>query len=216
MNTAPDPAAIDDPRNWQGGFYGIDIDLGRRDDTRLETALVNLWRAAGATGPFAEGRGGTYGEVDLSLASLHEHAHLRGVVQAPTFGSVVAGMAAIHFDSGDDLLALHLPIAALYRADARLGGYPFGGFAKPVWRVPLDAWLASIGAQVFAAVRFRGATIGMESGGLDSEMDGHLVPGGDSIAYSPGRLEAGSRHCRTLSGQRSRELHVPRGDQATQ
>jgi hypothetical protein len=147
MNTASDPGAIDDPTNWHGGFYELAIDLGPRDDTRLEKALVNLWRAAGATGPFAVSAGGACRSVDLSLASLHEHAHLRGVVQAPLFGSVVAGMAAIEFDSGDELLAFYLPMAALSRADARVGGYPFGGFAKPEWRVPVDAWVASIGAQ---------------------------------------------------------------------
>jgi hypothetical protein len=188
------PANVDDPTNWHGGFYELGIELGPRDDARLEKAVATLWRTAKATGPFGLSDDGTYQPADPSVSALEQYAHLRGVVEAPHFGRIVVGALAVRFEGGDDWLSLYLPMGALGKADASVGGYPFDAFETAnIWRPPLDEWLASIGTAVYATVRFERAAIGYEAlGEEDSDLDGHLVPAGDSVTYVPAPPEVAS------------------------
>jgi hypothetical protein len=157
---------LDDSDNWQGGFYELAIRLGRRDDARLGRALEALWNAAGMQGCFAEGIGGAHLPAKVGLPSLAEHGHLRGVLEPPGFGRLVAGVFAIRFDNDCvDWLELYIPLGALAKVDPRIGGFPFGREGKNVslrWRRGLDAWLAHVGRSVFDVVRFERALIGYE------------------------------------------------------
>ena len=42
--------AFTDAENWSGGFYELALEIGDRDDERLQRALTALWRAAAVTG----------------------------------------------------------------------------------------------------------------------------------------------------------------------
>jgi hypothetical protein len=157
---------LNDSENWHGGFYELAIELGRLDDARLERSLEVLWASAGMQGSFAPTNGDGHVPVALGRLSLEQHGHLRGVVEPPGFGPLVAGVIATRFDSDEiDWLELYIPLGALGRTDPRIGSFPFGPDGTKVslaWRRGLDAWLADIGRSVFRAVPFRRALIGYE------------------------------------------------------
>ena len=201
-----DPADLNDESNWGGAFYELSLEIGPRDDGRLERALVSVWRHASAVGRYApDYRPGSRGAslrlaghraVALCLSSLEE-GRLHGVVRTPSGIDIVCGVFAVREDSGPDWLSLFVPLGALGRADPRIGGFPLGddyGVATFAWRRPIDSWLADIGSRVYADVPFRLGLIGCEvsgeahadqlTGGIPERRDiGYLLPDGDKLTY---------------------------------
>ncbi len=163
VGTASD---LDERENWHGGFYELAIELGPRDDARLERSLEVLWGSAGLHGCFAPSDGGHHVPIELGLSSLEQHGHLRGVLEPPGFGRLVAGLIVTRVERDQtDWLTLYLPLGALAKTDPRIGTFPFGRDGTMVsleWRRGLDAWLADIGRSVFRAVGFGRALIGYE------------------------------------------------------
>lgn len=71
-------------------------------------------------------------------------------------------------DGDDDWLDLCLPLEALARRDARIGGFPFEPDADHRslgWRLPIDDWFARIAREVNQTVGFKLAAIGFEVSG---------------------------------------------------
>jgi hypothetical protein len=164
-----DPADIADETNWYGGFYELALEIGPSDDPRLDAALELLLRGARVAGRVDHG------------------GHLRGVVGLPDGMSVVCGGLAIREDEGPSCWAcFYLPLGALERADARVGGYPFGSFERSLeWRLPIDDWLAAVGREVYREVPFRLGKIGMEVSALEiDEAMGTLVPADGELVYT--------------------------------
>jgi hypothetical protein len=203
MNELPDrerASFLDEAENWRGGFYELSITLGPRDDARLEAALWALWRSAELTGPFAAEPGGQHERVELGLRSLEANGHLRGVAEPPSVGRIVAGALAIRFDRGEDVLVLYIPMGALARTDARIGGFPFGPVDSDTsWTRDLDGWLAMVGQRAFRQMPYLHASVGIE-GFHDWEDSwattapthrsvGLLIPSGDVVAYLPATIE---------------------------
>jgi hypothetical protein len=62
--------------------------------------------------------------VELSVAVLHEHGHVRGTVALPSGRRVVCGIFLFRYE-GLDTLEFYLPLGALARVDRRVGGFPF-------------------------------------------------------------------------------------------
>jgi hypothetical protein len=218
---------LNDRENWHGGFYELAIELGRRDDARLERSLEVLWASAGMQGSFASTDGDGHTPVALGRLSLERHGHLRGVVEPPGFGPLVAGVIATRFESDQiDWLELYIPLGALGRTEPRIGSFPFGPDGSKVsleWRRGLDAWLADIGRSVFRAVGFRRALIGYEVGDNEWEkpprkrMDALLIAEGPDLIYleandSPSASFTLSRMARIRLAVKSlaRRLRIPR------
>ena len=196
-----DPTAFTDQENWTGGFYELSLEVGDRDDDRLQRALVALWRAAAIAGCY----GGTDREpaeqiaVPVTVASLQEFGRLHGVVHPPLGGPVVCGCFATCFDDdNEDWLTLYLPLGALARVERRVGGFPFGPDGGPpsqAWRASLDAWLADVANEVFRHVDFRLGLIGFEvdlttAAELDGVVpeqrwNGYLLPADGRLRYTP-------------------------------
>jgi hypothetical protein len=156
-----DPSDLDDHTNWIGGFYELAIELGPRDDARLERMLVAIWRLAKATGPFVRPDDGPSRPASLNLESLGQLLH--GVVRLPNGSDVVCGAMSIRGD-GPDCLIFYVPVGALERTDPRIAG--FTGDEDPeslVWRRPLDRWLADLAIRAYAEAPFQFATIGWEA-----------------------------------------------------
>lgn len=207
MSPMADASDLNDDENWSGGFYELSIELGERDDSRLEKALLAVWRHASVQGCFAPEyqffSGSTparlvgHNPVSLSLRSLEGLGHLRGVVELPDERQIVCGTVAIREDDGPDWLDFYLPLGALGRTDPRVRGFPFGddyGVATFPWRQPIDHWLADIGSRVHDEVPYRLGLIGCEvSGevyadqlvaGVPDEHDiGYLLPLNGKLAY---------------------------------
>jgi len=74
--TKPDPSDLNDEENWTGGFYELAFELGPTEDSRLERALLALWREAAVVGCFAAvtHRPALHTPVPLALDSLVTHA----------------------------------------------------------------------------------------------------------------------------------------------
>lgn len=200
-----DATAFTDPDNWSGGFYELSLEIGERDDGRLQRALTALWRAAGLTGCYgnAEREPAEQSAVPLTVASLEEFGHLRGVVTLPSADPVVCGCIAIRLDgdNGDnqDWLTFYLPLGALGVVVPDVGGFPFGPDGGPRsldWRVPLDAWLAEVAREVFRHLDFRLGLIGFDvditdltdpAAGVVPEQrwNGYLLPVGGKLEYVP-------------------------------
>jgi hypothetical protein len=165
------PADLDEPENWWGGFYELSIELGQRDDDRLDRAVTALWSAAAVEGCFevASRDPLSHTPARLTLAA-REGGHLLGRVHLPSGTRVVCGALAVRYDDGADWLEFYLPLGALARVERRVGGYPFGDIKGSMsWRGPIDAWLADIGAAVHATEPFRLALVGMEASRTDFE-----------------------------------------------
>lgn len=190
---------LDVEDNWHGGFYELGLELGPRDDARLEAAMIGLWKAAGVSGCYAvEYKPFRHVSVDLSLAALQAHGHLRGTVRLPSGKAAVCGIVAIRFDDGDDWVELYLPLGALARTDERVGPFPFGdpsGLESLAWRLPLDRWLADVAAKVYDRVPFGLGLIGFEAtgeidpgslvAGLPEDRSfGFVVPEADGVRYT--------------------------------
>ncbi|WP_017627539.1 hypothetical protein [Nocardiopsis chromatogenes] len=163
---APDPSALSRRENWTGGFYEVAFEVGGGERS-LRRVLSALWPAAGVEGCFGsrDHDPGDRDEVPLTLSSLEEYGHLRGVLELPSGHRVVCGCFAVRLDDGPDRLSLYLPLGALCATDPRIGAFPFGpdGTRSSLeWRLPLDAWLASVARAVLAEAPFGLALIGFE------------------------------------------------------
>ncbi|WP_218148292.1 hypothetical protein [Lentzea xinjiangensis] len=195
-----DPMAFTEPANWTGGFYELSVEVGDRDDDRLQRALTALWRAVAITGCYSsrDREPADQIAVPVTVASLEEFGHLHGVARPPFGGSVVFGCFSTRFEDAEDWLTLYLPLGALSVAEPRIGGFPFGpeGGARSLsWRASLDTWLAGVAGQVFRQVDFRLGLIGFEvdyvsaaelAGVLpEQRWNGYLVPAGGQLRYTP-------------------------------
>lgn len=159
-----DPSDIDDYSNWIGSFYELAIQLGPRDDTRLERSLAAIWRLANATGPFVRPDDGPSRSASLT-AEGHSQA-LHGVVRLPSGADIVCGALPIRED-GPDLLIFYVPEGALERV---AGFMPGEDPASLVWRRPLDQWLADLAIRAYPEAHFELAVIGWEASAfLDEE-----------------------------------------------
>lgn len=65
-------------------------------------------------------------------------------------------------EGGSAWVILGLPLGSLARVDPRVSGYPFGDDLGASWRLPLDAWLASLAVRLFDLVPFSLAVVGCE------------------------------------------------------
>jgi hypothetical protein len=199
------PSDLNDDANWAGGFYELALELGPRDDARLEQALLAVWREGCVAGCFApEYRPGGAGmprrlighsAIELGLASLLRSDELHGVVRLPAGVDIVCAGAVVR-DDETDWLSFCLPIGALARADDRLGVYPFGpdgGRKSLAWRGPIDDWLASVAIGIYAEVQFRLGLIGCEASAevraeelveaLGPPYLGYLLPASGGLRY---------------------------------
>lgn len=172
--------------------------MGGREDARLDAAARCVWGDAHLVGPYADRdrEPGNQERVDGALVASLQLGHLRGLAAPLSGARVVCGMVNIREEGegGSDWLDFYLPLGALGRADPRVGAFPFGavGTGSLVWRAPIDAWLVSVAARVFAAVPFAYALIGFEvSGESPPPADaterhvGLLTPDGGGLRYIP-------------------------------
>lgn len=183
---------IDDDDNWIAGYYELALELGERDDARLEATLQLMRELAKIDGCWALTglEPSRYEPVSPSLTSLLSFGQLRGSFALPTGERVVCSVVAVREEAeppfyAPDWLALCIPLGALIKVEPRVGGYPFGSFEGSLqWRRPIDDWLANLGSKVFRATAFRLGLIGMEASGeaySDRLPDG--IPQERSIAY---------------------------------
>ena len=105
--------------------------------------------------------------VDWNIAGL-DGDHLRGQVQLPGGQHVICAVIASRESGGDDWLLLGIPLEALGRGDARIGGFPFDPDieASLAWRRPIDDWFARLAEEVRLEVWFLLAAIGWEADGF--------------------------------------------------
>lgn len=198
-----DPTSFTDPENWAGGFYELSLELGDRDDDRLDRAVNALWVGAAIVGCYGSASREPADQVAVAtnVKSLHEFGHLRGTVRLPDGNKVVCGCLATRLDDADaDWLTFYLPIGALARTDRRVGGFPFGPDGGPnslAWRAPLDEWLSALAGSIFTLVDFRLGLIGFEPDDGDTSAaslngvipeerwNGYLLPANYGLTYTP-------------------------------
>ncbi|TDD65343.1 hypothetical protein E1262_25575 [Jiangella aurantiaca] len=195
---AADASDLRDDTLWLGGAYELAVELGERDDVRLEAALTTLWAVADVAGCHAADRDdtGTWTEAPLTAVALQRHGRLAGLVTLPRRRTVVCGVRAVRQVSGTDWLVFFIPVGALDLAEPRSAAFPFRGGDSLLWRRPLDRWLAGIGARVYEAVPFRLALIGPEVAGLTTARSlggqppverwaAYLIPSDAGLEYHP-------------------------------
>ncbi|MFE5513277.1 hypothetical protein ACFQ9J_22350 [Streptomyces sp. NPDC056529] len=186
------PADFRDRANWSGGYHELAMEVGSRDDARVQAVLSALRSAADVRGCFGrtDREPEEQGPVPCTVGSLAEFGHLHGRARLPTGHLVVCGCVAIRGgDDGSDRLDFYVPVGALERAGiAYWDGRPF--FGSDV----LDDWLAAIGAETFKRAPFSLGVVGFEvsgrtgastpAGRLPRTRDiGYLLPQGDVLRY---------------------------------
>jgi hypothetical protein len=165
--TGEPPPQLSDRDAWTGGFYELAMQLGESDDVRLQAALGVLAGAAGIAGPWhVQWQPGRIRRVSWTVADLEEGL-LRGQIRLPDGEPMICAVAGVREDHGDDWLDLCIPLEALCRSDARIGGFPFApdGGTSLAWRQPIDDWLARLAGEVRQETAFRLAAIGFEVSG---------------------------------------------------
>jgi hypothetical protein len=196
-----DPTAFTDTENWNGGFYELSLEIGDRDDERLQRGLSALWQAAAIAGCYGnkDREPAVQVAVPVTVASLQEFGNLHGVVHPPLGGPVVCGCFATRFDDDHtDWLTLYLPQGALARVERRAGGFPFGPDGGPsslTWRASLDTWLAEVATEVFRHIDFRLGLIGFEVDHItaadlngvvpEQRWNGYLLTTDGQLTYTP-------------------------------
>lgn len=188
-----DPAAFGDDENWYGGFYELAVLLGPHDDTRLDAAIRAAWADTRLDGCYAGRREPADQErLVCSLATTDHIGHLQGIAQLPGGQRVVCGSVIIRDESSQrDWLDFYIPLGALSRADARVGGFSGeGGIKTLAWRLPIDEWLAGMGQRIYRSTTFEYGLIGFEVSGWDlpaTDDDERyiscLVPGVGNLRY---------------------------------
>jgi len=182
-----------------GGFYELAIQLGPRDDQRLQTALSTVAQVAQIEGPWhvTFSPAPQVKRVSWSVTDL-ERGQLRGLVRPVGSLQTLCVVVAVREDAGDDWLDVCLPLEALSRIETRVRAFPFGddgGAESLIWRRPYDDWLAQIGRAVYRDVGFELGAIGFEMSGIvDAESVADGVPDnrgygvlqpGDQLNYLP-------------------------------
>lgn len=164
-------ADLDRDALWHGGFYELAIRLGRGDDPRLAAAVEALWAAARVTGRFLRAEGGGHRATTSATRDVLAGRDVHGWVALPDGRDVACSTVTVRIDGGEDWLDFCLPLGGLEESDERVGAFPFddGGGHSQRWREPLDAWLASLAAEVFRVVSFEYAVIGFEVSGDELE-----------------------------------------------
>jgi hypothetical protein len=183
MTSSP-PPQLSDRDAWTGGYYELAMQLGERDDVRLQAALDVLVRMAGIAGPWhVQWQPDRVRPVSWSVAGL-EAGHLCGQVQLPGGEPVICAVIAVRCDDGDDWLDLCIPLEALCRRDARIGGFPFAPDhgTSLTWRQPIDGWFARLAGEVRQEAAFRLAVIGFEVSGTVEAEELAVEPGMRSYA----------------------------------
>lgn len=168
---APDPARLDDPENWTGGWYGLAIEVGPHHHERLGALRGALWTHAGVRGCYAVESHEPLRHVAVALPT-QGGGTVVGTVRLPTGPEVVCGCESAPGSGGrPDWLDFGIPLGALERADPRVGGYPFDAHgASSRWRRPIDGWLAGLALEVFPESPFRLALVGFDvMGEMDAE-----------------------------------------------
>ena len=173
------PSDLDDEDNWRGGFYELALELGQRDDDRLERALLALWQEATVSGCFrVVGRHPlAHAGSALGLREVEDAGQLHGVTRLPAGEEVVCGAGVVREDAGVDWLYFFVPLGALGRTNPQIGGFPFDEEEDSlVWRRPIDKWLSVVGTAIYRQVDFRLGLIGHEASGEDASRLGAEAP----------------------------------------
>lgn len=191
--------------------YELALELGDRDDTRLEAAMQSMWKAAGIEGCFARDE-----PVPMNLSSLLQFRSLHGSLVLPigkrlacrvqvvrqgdaeSSGEELTSLEAAPSVYAPDWLYLCLPLGDLAKIDSRVGYWPHGFVGEKVnsseWRRPMDDWLANIGIQIYATARFRLGLVGYDAAledrsdwltkGIPRERElGYLWPDAGGVRY---------------------------------
>ena len=147
---------------WHGGYYELALELGPRDDARLDAAIRACWSAPSLTASEAP-----------TLAAHERTGHLRGVATIPRFGTTVCGTVLVREDEPEiDWLDFYLPIGGLTDVDPRADSLWDGDSRVPYgWREPLDDYLAATAERVADAVTFELGIIGYEVSGTVHRRD---------------------------------------------
>ena len=104
-----------------------------------------------------------------SLATTESVGHLRGTAELPGGHRVVCGSVIIREElTPRDWLDFSIPLGALSRADARVGGFAGeSGIKTLAWRLPIDEWFAGMGSRIYRSAAFEYGLIGFEVSGAD-------------------------------------------------
>ena len=189
-------AEFTDEENWTGGYYELAIELGSRDDFRLEQALVAVWKLAALEGPFRSRS--VRRELQQRVSpTVDEPGRLHGLATLPSRIQVVCGTITLRLEDDSDWVSLFIPLGSLARVETNIGGFPFGGYGDSLaWRRPLDDWLARLAKHVYRELRFPFAVIGHEvlaertasqftSGPPTSRTEGLLIATPAGLCYHP-------------------------------
>ena len=172
-----DPADMNVPDNWHGGYYELSIKLGAADDQRLDRAVTAMWSAAGFGAAFRRSTDQPWSwEPGTVSASAVLEGHIGTLADVPGLGQCVCAVMVVREERdqdgqtvlGADWLDLCLPLGALSSLDPRVGGFPFGDASESrAWREPIEDWFSTIASAVFDQVPFAHAVTGNEVSGVE-------------------------------------------------
>jgi hypothetical protein len=170
VGTAEKADGSTDEEVWYGGEYELAIELGPRDDERLDAALCAAWSHPAVEGICVRRDVEPKNQKRLDPSPVAwKRPHQFGVLNLPDGTRLACGTVTVRETRGIDWLDLYVPMGSLTLARPDVGAFPFEEAfpfedrrpSRP-WREPLDALPAEIGQRIWAAVPFRFALVGHE------------------------------------------------------
>lgn len=158
---------------WNGGYYELAIEMGERNDERLEVAIQSLWNHSSLEGCFSKRdiAPSQQNKIIPSLSNLNEHGHLRGLATLPNSEVIPCGMTTVIEVDGPDWLDFYIPMGALEMTLENINGFPFDNSSEcKIWREPIDEWFTELALLTYMNVNFSLGIIGHEVSG-DSYSD---------------------------------------------
>jgi hypothetical protein len=152
---------------WCGGYYELAIEVGPRDDARLDTALRAAWSHPAVEGVYSRRDVEPEAQERLDPSQVTwKKRDQHGVLTLSDGTRLACGTVVVRETRGIDWLDLYLPMGSLTLARPDVGAFPFAdGMPSRPWREPLDALLAQIGQRIWVATPFRLALVGHEVSG---------------------------------------------------
>lgn len=154
---------------WDGGFYGLEIELPDCSVDEAYKARACLWQSDALEGCYLRNDLEPHQQLRVPSEKTELSGHHYGIAFFPNGRKSVFGCYWGNYDEYGCWLCFYVPMGSLanvYPVDA----YPFESNSSPeIWVRNVNEWFKTIAEKVYEQVRFSVAFIGFEVEGLDGK-----------------------------------------------
>ena len=195
---------------WRGGDYELAVELGERNDARLQSAYEAVFAYKDWIGPLNRQGNSIIPDWSCWHSDPYFWPGFTGVAvladgrKLPaSVGCVREGQDTPEEKQGTDWLKVGFPMGGINAVYPTAGGYPFAPADRAKspskeWQITIEDYLAQLGIWIYSHVAYRLAVVAFEdmgqtrlasvvqNGGVPQDRwRGYLLPSGDQVRYYP-------------------------------